>query len=140
MPTWGDLWRQRQRWQRGALENIGMYGLTSASARYWVQQFALGYGVLALMSYLALSALAVFTFGVFVLVVFWVIVGGLFLIERTVTVWSGGWRARLLAMPLVVELVYAAFLQLVYLKSLIDIVLGRSKRWNAAIVHPVAAT
>jgi cellulose synthase/poly-beta-1,6-N-acetylglucosamine synthase-like glycosyltransferase len=140
MPTWGDLWRQRQRWQRGALENIGMYGLTSASARYWVQQFALGYGVLALMSYLALSALAVFTFGVFVLVVFWVIVGGLFLVERTVTVWSGGWRARLLAMPLVVELVYAAFLQVVYLKSLIDIVLGRSKRWNAAIVHPVAAT
>ena len=26
MPTWRDLWHQRQRWQRGALENIGMYG------------------------------------------------------------------------------------------------------------------
>jgi biofilm PGA synthesis N-glycosyltransferase PgaC len=41
MPTWRDLWHQRQRWQRGALENIGMYGLSSATARYWAQQFAL---------------------------------------------------------------------------------------------------
>jgi cellulose synthase/poly-beta-1,6-N-acetylglucosamine synthase-like glycosyltransferase len=140
MPTWGDLWRQRQRWQRGALENIGMYGLTSASARYWVQQFALGYGVLALMSYLALSALGIYALDGFVLVVFWVIVGGLFLVERTVTVWVGGWRARLLALPLVVELVYAAFLQFVYVKSLLDIAIGRSKRWNPAKVHPVAAS
>ena len=53
MPTWRDLWHQRQRWQRGALENIGMYGMSSATARYWTQQFALGYGVLALASYLA---------------------------------------------------------------------------------------
>ena len=44
MPTWGDLWHQRQRWQRGALENIGTYGITSATSRYWIQQFAIGYG------------------------------------------------------------------------------------------------
>ena len=38
MPTWRALWRQRMRWQRGALENIGAYGLTRATLRYWLQQ------------------------------------------------------------------------------------------------------
>ncbi len=134
MPTWRDLWHQRQRWQRGALENIGMYGLSSATARYWTQQLALGYGVLALAAYLAITVLAYFAFGVLTVVVFWAIIGALFTVERTVTVWPGGWHARLLAAPLVIELVYATFLQFVYVKSLIDIALGRSKHWNAATV------
>lgn len=134
MPTWHDLWHQRERWQRGALENIGMYGMSSATARYWSQQFALGYGFLALVSYLALSVLSYIAFGVLTVVIFWVLLGALFAVERTVTVWCGGWRARLLAAPLVVELAYAIVLQLVYVKSLIDIILGRSKHWNAATV------
>jgi cellulose synthase/poly-beta-1,6-N-acetylglucosamine synthase-like glycosyltransferase len=139
MPTWRDLWHQRQRWQRGALENIGMYGFTSASARYWAQQFGLGYGVLALVSYLVLTVLAYIAFGVFTIAAFWALIGVLFAVERTATVWEGGWRARLLAVPLVIELVYAVFLQAVYVKSLIDIALGRSKHWNPATVKPAGA-
>jgi cellulose synthase/poly-beta-1,6-N-acetylglucosamine synthase-like glycosyltransferase len=134
MPTWRDLWRQRQRWQRGALENIGMYGFSSVTARYWTQQFALGYGVIALAAYLAVTLLAYVAFGMFTIVAFWAVLGVLFAVERTVTVWPGGWRARLLAAPLVLELGYAIVLQLVYVKSIIDIALGRSKHWNAAIV------
>jgi cellulose synthase/poly-beta-1,6-N-acetylglucosamine synthase-like glycosyltransferase len=139
MPTWRTLWNQRQRWQRGALENIGMYGWSSATARYWVQQFALGYGVIALMSFLTLSVISCFAFGTLVAVVFWSVLGILFAVERTATVWDGGWRARLLAAPLVIELGYSIFLQLVYVKSLIDIGLGRSKHWNAATVAPVGS-
>jgi cellulose synthase/poly-beta-1,6-N-acetylglucosamine synthase-like glycosyltransferase len=134
MPTWRDLWHQRQRWQRGALENIGMYGVSSATARYWLQQFGLGYGVLALAAYLALTVLSYVAFGLFTLVVFWVIIGALFAVERTVTVWEGGWRARLTAAPLLIELCYAIFLQAVYIRSLFDIATRRSKSWNAAKV------
>ena len=134
MPTWGDLWRQRQRWQRGALENIGMYGISSATARYWTQQFALGYGAIAVAAYLGLAALSYVAFGLFIVVLWWLLVGALFAVERTVTVWPGGWRARLLAAPLLIELGYAVFLQLVYVKSMLDIALGRSKHWNAAVV------
>jgi len=134
MPTWRDLWHQRQRWQRGALENIGMYGFSSATARYWAQQFALGYGVIALAAYLAVTVLSYLAFGMFTVVVFWALLGALFAVERTVTVWPGGWRARLLAAPLLIELGYATLLQAVYVKSLIDIALGRSKHWNAATV------
>ena len=41
MTSWRDLWRQRLRWQRGALENIAAYGLTRATVRYWGQQLGL---------------------------------------------------------------------------------------------------
>lgn len=34
MPTWRNLWVQRQRWQRGALENLAAYGFTRGTARY----------------------------------------------------------------------------------------------------------
>ena len=37
MPTWRDLWTQRKRWQRGALENLSAYGITRATIRYWGQ-------------------------------------------------------------------------------------------------------
>jgi hypothetical protein len=51
-------------------------------------------------------------------------------LERVVTVWAAGWRARLLALPLVIELAYAMFLQVVFVKSLIDIASGSSAGWN----------
>jgi cellulose synthase/poly-beta-1,6-N-acetylglucosamine synthase-like glycosyltransferase len=134
MPTWRDLWHQRQRWQRGALENIGMYGVSSATARYWAQQFGLGYGVISLFLYLAVTGLAWVALGVLTVVVFWFIVGLLFAVERVATVWAGGWRARLIAAVLLIELGYAIFLQGVYVKSLLDIATGRAKHWNAAVV------
>jgi hypothetical protein len=76
----------------------------------------------------------------FTVVVFWTLLGALFAVERTITVWPGGWRARLLAAPLLIELGYATLLQAVYVKSLIDIALGRSKHWNAATVTTATRT
>ncbi len=130
MPTWGDLWRQRERWQRGALENIGMYGFSSATARYWMQQFGIGYGVLALNAYFLLMIVSILALKLVPVIVFWVLVGALFAVERVVTVWDGGWRARLLALPLVIEVAYDWVLQAVYVKSLADIALGRQRQWN----------
>jgi cellulose synthase/poly-beta-1,6-N-acetylglucosamine synthase-like glycosyltransferase len=139
MPTWRDLWHQRQRWQRGALENIGMYGLTAATSRYWAQQLGLGYGVLAIVSAISLAVLSYLNFGIFTAVLFWLLIGVLFAVERIATAWKGGWRARLVALPLVIELAYAMFLQAVYLNSVFDIATGRSKHWNAAqVTRPVS--
>ncbi len=112
-----------------------MYGISSATARYWTQQFALGYGVIALAAYLALDRVVLHRLRSVHRRRLLGAPRALFAVERTVTVWPGGWRARLLAAPLLIELVYAVFLQLVYVKSLIDIALGRSKHWNAAIVE-----
>ena len=38
---------------------LGAYGLTPPTARYWAQQFGLGYGVIAVSSYLLLILLTV---------------------------------------------------------------------------------
>lgn len=130
MPSWKMLWAQRLRWQRGALENLGAYGVTPQTMRYWAQQIGIGYGVLALFSYFALIILMILAVETWVWFPFWLGVGMLFAVERTVTVWRGGWRARLVAVLVFPELVYDCFLNLAFLKGVLDIAFGRSAAWK----------
>ncbi len=134
MPTWRDLWRQRMRWQRGALENLRHYGFTRTTLLYWAQQAGIGFGVLAFQAYLWLTAAIFLAGGRLEFSPFWSLVGLLFLIERVVTVRRGGWRAQLLALPLVLELAYDLFIQAVFVRSLIDLIRRREATW-----HHVAA-
>jgi cellulose synthase/poly-beta-1,6-N-acetylglucosamine synthase-like glycosyltransferase len=130
MPNWRALWRQRMRWQRGALENIGAYGLTRATVRYWLQQIGIGYGTIALNAYLLLLLITLLAADHIQFLWFWVGIGSIFIVERVVTVWPAGWRARLLAFPLVIEIGYDLVLQAVYVKSIFDIASGREAGWN----------
>ena len=130
MPTWGTLWAQRLRWQRGALENLGEYGTTPQTFRYWAQQLGIGYGVIALGAYLLLIALMVLSLDAWVWFPFWLGIGLLFMLERVVTVWRGGWRARVLGATLFPELFFAAFLCVVHTKGIVDISLGRQASWK----------
>jgi cellulose synthase/poly-beta-1,6-N-acetylglucosamine synthase-like glycosyltransferase len=134
MPTWQGLWAQRLRWQRGALENLGSYGVRSQTLRYWAQQLGIGYGVVALAGYLLLMVLLVLSLDTWVIFPFWLGMGVVFTVERVITVWRGGWRARLLAALLFPELAYALFLDIVYLKGILDISLGRRAAWKH-VVH-----
>jgi cellulose synthase/poly-beta-1,6-N-acetylglucosamine synthase-like glycosyltransferase len=137
MPTWKALWVQRLRWQRGALENLGAYGLTPQSFRYWAQQLGLGYGVIALGSYVLLMVLMLVSLDHWVWFPFWVGIGAVFAVERTVTVWRSGPLARLLAATLFPELFFSMFLDLVYLKGVVDISLARSAQWEHKAPEPV---
>lgn len=130
MPGWRTLWSQRLRWQRGALENLGAYGVTPQTARYWLQQLGIGYGVIALSSYLLLIILVVLSVDNWVWFPFWLGLGALFMVERVVTVWKGGWRARALALTLFPELFFDMFLNLVYVKGILDIAVGRQATWK----------
>jgi cellulose synthase/poly-beta-1,6-N-acetylglucosamine synthase-like glycosyltransferase len=136
MPTWRTLWAQRLRWQRGALENLGAYGVTPQTFRYWAQQLGIGYGVIALGAYLLLAALTVLSMDHWVWFPFWTGLGALFIAERVVTVWKGGWRARLLALALFPELLFAAFLNVVFVKGIVDISLGRQAGWKHVTRSP----
>ena len=140
MPTWRALWRQRMRWQRGALENIGAYGLTRATLRYWLQQTAIGYGTIALNAYLLLMLITLLAADSFEIVWFWVFIGLIFVVERVVTVWAAGWRGRAIALPLVIEIGYDVVLQAVYVKSLFDIATGRAAGWNYVPREAAAGT
>src|SRR3954452_4547538 len=130
MPTVDALWRQRMRWQRGALENIGAYGLTRATLRYWLQQIGIGYGTLALNAYLLLMLITLLAAGSFEFVWFWFVIGLIFVAERVVTVWAVGRRGRWIAAPLLIEIGYDLVIQAVYIKSLLDIATGRTAGWN----------
>lgn len=130
MPTWRTLWAQRLRWQRGALENIGAYGVTTQTARYWIQQLGIGYGVIALSAYLVLIVITLLSMDNWIWFPFWLGLGLIFTIERVVTVWKGGWRARLLAMSLFPELLFDSYLNLVYVKGVVDIARGRQADWK----------
>ena len=138
MPTWGALWAQRLRWQRGALENLGAYGVTPQTFRYWAQQFGIGYGVIALSSYLVLMLVTLFSLDHWIWFPFWVGLGALFMVERVATVWKGGWRARLLALALFPELLFDMFLNIVFVKGIIDISLGRQASWKHVTRPPAA--
>lgn len=130
MPTWRALWNQRLRWQRGALENLAAYGLTPTTSRYWAQQLGIGYGVIALTAYVALILVTLLAVRSWVWFPFWMGLGVLFAVERVVTVWAGGWRARLLAATLLPELVFASFLDVVYVVGVLEILLGRRAGWS----------
>jgi cellulose synthase/poly-beta-1,6-N-acetylglucosamine synthase-like glycosyltransferase len=139
MPTWLTLWRQRMRWQRGAVENIGAYGLTPATARYWGQQVGIGYGTIAIYAFMFLMLITVLAVDQWVWFPFWLGIGSIFVLERVVTAWAGGWRARLLAASLFPELVYDLFLSTVFVKGLLDITFGRVARWGHVARDPDGA-
>jgi biofilm PGA synthesis N-glycosyltransferase PgaC len=139
MPTWRALWAQRLRWQRGALENLGAYGFRPSTFRYWAQQLGIGYGVIALSSYLSLILLMVLALESWVWFPFWVGIGVVFTAERVVSVWRGGWRARLLAATLFPELFFALFLNVVYVKGIVDIALCREATWKHVVQPAVHA-
>lgn len=130
MPTWNALWVQRLRWQRGALENLGAYGITQQTFRYWAQQLGIGYGVIALLSYFLLIGLMAVSLDSWIWFPFWLGLGAVFVVERVVSVWRGGWRARWLALLLFPELVFAVFLNAVYVKGVLDISCARQASWG----------
>ncbi|NUP75058.1 MAG: glycosyltransferase family 2 protein [Sinomonas sp.] len=137
MPSWRTLWAQRLRWQRGALENLGAYGVTPPTVRYWAQQIGIGYSVIALGSYWLLMALMVLSLDTWVWFPFWLGLGTLFAFERLVTVWRGGWPARILALTVFPELFYDMFLNVVFVKGIIDITRGRQATWTHVTQGPL---
>lgn len=130
MATWRDLARQRLRWQRGALENVGAYGITRTTAQYWAQQVALAYGVVALNAYFLLMTVALLASDRLQWSPLWVAIGLLFLVDRVVTAWAAGWAGRLLAAPVLPELAYSWFLQLSLVRAFVQIGTHRTAGWN----------
>jgi biofilm PGA synthesis N-glycosyltransferase PgaC len=127
METWGDLWRQRLRWKRGAVENCVQYGLTRITWRYWGRQVLTAMGVLVTFTYIGTLIWSAFFGGIHILP-FWLAVTGVFVIERVVTVRYRGWRQMALS-ALMYELAIDLFLQVVHAKAYADAALNRKREW-----------
>jgi cellulose synthase/poly-beta-1,6-N-acetylglucosamine synthase-like glycosyltransferase len=127
MTSWSDLAKQRVRWKRGAVENLVDYRLTRVTAPYWGRQVLAALGVLA--TFLYLGSLVWGLISGLTLHPFWLAASGIFVLERVVTVRNRGWRQMLLAAPLVIEMVYDVFLQLVQAQALAQSLLRHERRW-----------
>jgi cellulose synthase/poly-beta-1,6-N-acetylglucosamine synthase-like glycosyltransferase len=130
MPNLRTLWRQRLRWERGAMENIATYGVTSTTARYWSQQLGLAYSVFALWSYFLLIFLQIVSTDFWVWYPFWIATAAVFVAEKVWTVSNADWKAKLLASTLVIELVYDTYLGIIFVKGAMDMALRRKAHWG----------
>lgn len=131
MPTWRALWLQRLRWQRGAIENLRHYGVTRVTLPYLLQQSAMVLGVVLFLFYVTVMVSAVALFGLHWSPL-WLAIGGVFVAERLVTVWAGGWRARLTALLMFPEMAFDVFLMAVLVRSGWDIARRRQAVWHHA--------
>ncbi|MFI2239926.1 glycosyltransferase [Streptomyces chrestomyceticus] len=130
MTSLPNLWHQRLRWQRGALENLRDYGWTRVTAPYIIRQGFMGLSVLFLALYLVFTGWMLAR-GKPEFTPFWLAVGLLFVVEKVVTAHGAGWKSQLLAGTLAVELAYDVFQHAVYIRSLWDMTRGREEHWRA---------
>ncbi|MFF3920208.1 glycosyltransferase [Streptomyces sp. NPDC001852] len=131
MTTLPKLWHQRLRWQRGALENLRDYGWTKVTARYFVQQFLMGFGALSFLVYLTFMAMTLSLYGWPGLSPFWTSIGLIFVLEKTVAVRRAGPLAVLVAVLMVPEMLYDLFQHAIYFTSLWGLLRRSEEKWVA---------
>ena len=129
MTNWRDLWLQRLRWKRGALENLGDYGFTAVTARYWGRQLLTHFGVLVTAVYLATIVFSLVSQGQLHLHPVWMAVTVVFMAERVISVRERGPWQMLFASVLVVEMAFDFFLQATQAKAFWDTVTHRERNW-----------
>lgn len=130
MPSLSTLWTQRLRWQRGALENLNDYGMRASTARYWMQQWGLAYGSVALPLSLTVLLFTPIITGYWALLPFWMLVTAAFSLERGLTAWTTGWRGRAVAFSLVPEILYSLFLQASFVRGLTAMIASQDIAWG----------
>lgn len=129
MTTWADLYRQRLRWKRGAVENLFDYGLTRVTWRYWGRQLLSLVGVAVTVAYLGAIAWSLLITGSLTLYPMWLAVSAIFVTERVVTVRARGWPQMALASVLFIEMAFDVFLQMVHARAYLDSALQLERRW-----------
>jgi cellulose synthase/poly-beta-1,6-N-acetylglucosamine synthase-like glycosyltransferase len=129
MTTWRDLWLQRVRWKRGALENLIDYGMTRVTRRYWGRQLMTHLGVLVTAVYIASLVWSAIANGTVHLHPIWLLITLIFMVERVVSVRARGALQMLFAAPLVVEMAFDFFLQAAQAKACWDTITHKERNW-----------
>ncbi len=131
MPTVGSLYKQRRRWQRGALENLIAHGLNLHTVPYMLRQMLTYLGVMFLPFYVYTLTFALITQSDIDFVQpLWVAVAVLYLFEQTFSVRKGGWKAILVSLAIVPEIVLNVFLDIVYIVTFWGTVFATDEAWG----------
>lgn len=129
MESWRDLYRQRLRWKRGAVENLIQYGLTKVTLEHWLRQIVTMLGIIITAMYLATLFWAVVVQHSLHLYPIWIAVTFIFMAERAVSVRQRGWKMSAMASLLIIEMPFDLFLQAVHLKAYWQALLKSERRW-----------
>lgn len=131
MPTFKSLYKQRRRWQRGALENIYSHGLDAHTMPYFIRQIItyLGVGFVILYSIALTNALVENQYIDWKKPI-WLVVAGTYVFEQTFSVRKGGWPAILTSLLIIPEIIYNLFLDLIYIISFQALLFGVSESWG----------
>ena len=128
MTTWKSWWKQRTRWQRGALEDLRTYGITRVTLPYILRQWAMGLSVAVFGLYVVYSLVTIGLYG-YHTDVFWLSVSAVFILERVATVRRSGWREMLTAALIFPELFYDAMQHIVWLSCVAGSLLRTRAEW-----------
>lgn len=137
MPTIPMLWKQRARWQYGALQTLQLHGFNRVTTPYALRQVEAGLGIFANVAILAIAAHAAIT-GSFVLMPLWLLIGALFLTERIVSASEYGWKGVAIAATLVVDLIFDLFISAVWVYCLVRWATRRNVGWGIQSVDIAA--
>jgi len=129
MPTWKALFRQRLRWQKGALSDLRNYGFSRATLPYWAKQFAM-YGMFLLsIACWVIMGLAMIQHPGFN--VAWTAgILSVNFVERLWTVRRASLAGKILSMLTVPEMIYDVFRMVVYFRAFADAVTNRDVDWG----------
>jgi cellulose synthase/poly-beta-1,6-N-acetylglucosamine synthase-like glycosyltransferase len=130
MPTWRMLWRQRRRWQLGALENLKTFGpWTRVTWTYTARQLV---SMAELIFFVAFATTAIWSgvAGTYRILPFWIAIGAIFWLERIVSVRKAGLKATLIASVTLIDLGYGCFLKAVNIYSYAQVLRSREISWS----------
>ena len=133
MPSVPSLWRQRTRWQRGALQCIRFYGVTRQTLPYIAQQAGMALGLMGTALLLLITVWSL-TIGSLQFQPYWAAAGLIFWAERLLSAWRGGRIGRTLAACMVPDLVYDQFIGLVNVFVWFQVAIGREGQWGLASI------
>jgi cellulose synthase/poly-beta-1,6-N-acetylglucosamine synthase-like glycosyltransferase len=131
MPDISSLFKQRRRWQRGALENLVAHGLNRHTAPYVLRQLLTYLGVIFMPFYIYTLVYALVSGSALDFVQpLWLAVAGLYVFEQTFSVRKGGWQALLTSLAIVPEILLNMFLNLVYIVTFLGVIFATDEAWG----------
>lgn len=134
MESVSALDKQRRRWYLGALRNLSQYGRRMPMYMrwiYWRQQAGLLLSAIVAVTYLLMVGVSYALLHGIQWNWWWSAPTLVLVVERTWSVWTMGWKARLLAVTFVPEQVFTMLLTYIFARSFIDFVRGRKGMWHA---------
>ena len=139
MEDYVALFHQRKRWYLGALQNIQEYGRRMPvwmRMIYWAQQVGLYFSLM-------IAPIIIFAFSVYMSFVtahttspaadfypYSLALLIVYLCVQVITVWNQGWKARIVALLYVPEIIYALLLLVFYAAALKTFLLKKDVKWQ----------